>query len=52
MIGQKFSFSTNAPSKLVYAHSFGVWCGNEFRKRIFTLDPSSEVVEGGELSTG
>ena len=47
-IGREFSPSTNAPSRLVHAHNFGVWCGNEFRKRIFTLDSSSEVVEGGE----
>ena len=45
--GQEFSLSTNTPLRLVHAHSFGVWCGNEFRKWIFTFDSSSEVVEGG-----
>ena len=47
MIGREFSLSTNAPSRLVHTHSFGVWCGNEFRKLIFTLDSLSEGVEGG-----
>ena len=47
VIGREFSFSTYAISRLVHAHSFGVWCGNEFRKLIFTLDFLSEVVEGG-----
>ena len=47
VIGREFSLSTNAPSRLVHTHSFGVWCGNEFQKWIFTLDSSSEVVEGG-----
>ena len=47
MIGQKFSFSTNAPLRLVHAHSFEVWCGDEFRKLVFTLDFLSEVVEDG-----
>ena len=47
VIGREFSFSTNAPLILVYAHSFGVYCGNEFQKLIFTLDSLSEVVEGG-----
>ena len=47
VIDQEFSFSTNAPSRLVHAHSFEVWCRNEFRKLIFTLDSFSEVVEGG-----
>ena len=47
VIGWEFSLSTNTPSRLVYAHSFGVWYGNEFRKWIFTLDSLSEVVEGG-----
>jgi len=47
MIGWEFFLSTNAPSRLIHAHSFELWCGNEFRKRIFTLDSSSEVVEGG-----
>ena len=47
VIGREFSLSTNAPSRLVHAHRFGVWCGNEFRKLIFTLDSLSEVVEGG-----
>ena len=48
VIDREFSLSTNAPSRLVHAHSFGVWCGNEFRKLIFTLDSLSERVEGGE----
>ena len=48
VIDRKFSLSTNTPSRLVHAHNFGVWCENEVRKRIFTLDSSSEVVEGGE----
>ena len=47
MIGWKFSLSTNAPSRLVHTHNFGVWGGNEFRKRIFTFDSLREVVEGG-----
>ena len=47
VIGREFSFSTNAPSRLVHTHNFGVWYGNEFRKLIFTLDSLSEVVEGG-----
>ena len=47
MIGREFSLSTNAPSRLVHTHSFGVWCGNEFRKLIFTLDSLSEGVESG-----
>ena len=47
VIGWEFSPSTNAPSSLVHAHSFGVWCGNEFRKLIFTFDSLSERVEGG-----
>ena len=47
VIGREFSFFTNAPSRLVYAHSFGVYCRNEFRKLIFTLDSLSEVVKGG-----
>ena len=39
VIGRKFSLSTNAPSRLVHAHSLGVWYGNEFRKKwIFALD--------------
>ena len=42
------SLSTNAPSRLVHAYNFEVWCGNEFRKWILTLDSSSEVVKGGE----
>ena len=37
----------NPPSRLVHAYSFEVWCGNEFRTQIFTLDFSSEIVEGG-----
>ena len=48
VIDREFSLSTNAPLRLVHAHSFEVWCGNEFQKRIFTLDSLSEVVEGGE----
>ena len=48
MIGREFSLSTNAPSRLIHAHNFEVWCENEFLKHIFTLDPSSEVVEGCE----
>ena len=47
VIGQEFSLSTNAPSRIVHTHNFGVWCWNEFRKLIFTLDSLSEVVEGG-----
>ena len=47
VIGREFSFFTNAPSRLIHAHSFGVWYGNEFQKLIFTLDSLSEVVEGG-----
>ena len=47
VIGQEFSLSTNAPLRLIHTHSFEVWCGNEFRKWIFRLDSSSEVVEGG-----
>ena len=46
MIGREFFLSTNAPSRLVHTHSFGVWCGNEFRKLIFTLDSLSEGVGG------
>ena len=49
VIGREFFLSTNATSRLVHTYSFGVWCGNEFRKKIFTLDSSSEVVEGGEV---
>ena len=52
MIGREFSLSTNAPSRLVHVHSFGVWCGNKFRKWIFTLDSLSEVVEGGGAVEG
>ena len=48
MIGREFSLSTNAPSRLIHAHNFELWCENEFLKHIFTLDPSSEVVEGCE----
>ena len=48
VISQEFSLSTNALLRLIHAHNFGVWYGNEFRKWIFTLDSSSEVVEGGE----
>ena len=48
VIGREFSLSTNAPSRLFHAHSFEVCYGNEFQKQIFTLDSSSEVVEGGE----
>ena len=51
MIGREFSLSINAPSRLVHTHSFGVWCGNDFRKRIFTFDSLSEVVEGGGASS-
>ena len=47
VIGLEFSPSTNAPSRLIHTHSFGVWYGNEFRKLIFTLDSLSEGVEGG-----
>ena len=47
VIGHEFSLSTNAPLRLVHAHNFGVWYGNEFRKLIFTLDFLSEGVEGG-----
>ena len=47
VISRGFSFSTNGPSRLVHTHNFGVWCGNEFRKLIFTLDSLSEGVEGG-----
>ena len=53
VIGQEFSLSTNAPSRLVHAHSLGVWCGNEFRKNGFlVLDSLSEVVEGGGAIEG
>ena len=48
MIGREFSLSTNALSRLIHAHNFELWCENEFLKHIFTLDPSSEVVEGCE----
>ena len=47
VIDREFSLSTNPPSRLVHAYSFEVWCGNEFRTLIFTLDFSSEIVEGG-----
>ena len=47
VISREFSFSTNAPLRLIYAHSFGMYCGNEFRKLISTLNFLSEVVEGG-----
>ena len=46
VIGQEFSLSTNAPSRLVHTHNFEMWCGNEFLKLIFALDSLSEVVEG------
>ena len=52
VIGQEFSLSTNAPSRLVHAYTFGVWCGNEFQKWIFILASLSEVVEGGEAFNG
>ena len=53
VIGREFFLSTNAPSRLVHAHSLGVWCGNEFRKNGFlVLDSLSEVVEGGGAVEG
>ena len=53
VIGREFSLSTNAPSRLVHAHSLRVWCGNEFRKNGFLeLYSLSEVVEGSGAVEG
>ena len=53
VIGPEFSLSTNAPSRLVHAHSLRVWCGNEFQKNGFlVLDSLSEVVKGGGAVEG
>ena len=52
VIGREFFLSTNAPSRLVHAHSLRVWCGKEFRKKMDFLVLDSEVVEGSGAVEG